>query len=251
MSSNQSFNYPFRIGDSTSFGQALSQLDDKLDLIKRKISYFDTYNITNVVTDSSMFSAQVNNLPANEALVINCNPFAYGDDNFVQGDVVLKIASGQMVHIKSLTGGVYYPKKINSHTDANTNQTLYNIEYEFSGSAPSVPTSTVDLNQDASIAKNIVFQNLASASIVNIYGLWSAMTKNTTTTTYEFSAATTEDDYLIRPFVEFYFCSVNTAGVAIPAERVEVDYTLTANATDQKWTVTINQPIDDLYIKVK
>ena len=60
------------------------------------------------------------------------------------------------------------------------------------------------------------------------------MTKNTTTTTYEFSAATTEDDYLIRPFVEFYFCSVNTAGVAIPAERVEVDYTLTANATDQK-----------------
>ena len=250
MSSNQSFNYPFRIGDSTNFGQALSQLDDKLDQIKRKISYFDTYNITNVVTDSSLFSAQINNLPANEALVINCNPFAYGDDTFVQGDVVLKIASGQMVHIKSLTGGVYYPKKINSHVDTSTNQTLYNIEYEFSGSAPSIPMSAVGVDEDAAIAKNIVFQNLASESLVNIYGIWDKMTKNASTTSYTIVAASS-GEYLIRPFVEFYFCSVNMSGVATPIERVEIDYTLAADVQAKTWTVIINQAIDNLYIKVK
>lgn len=254
MSTNKTFNYPYRIGDADSYGKVLSQLDDKLDQIKRQISYFDTYNITDVVIDSSTFSAQINSLPANEALVINCNPFAYGNDSFVQGDVILKIASGQVVHIKSLTGGVYYPKKIKSITDETTNSVSYTIEYEFTGSAPTLPTTEVSVDTEANIAKNMIFKDLAANTSVNIYGIWSKMEKGDgdSTPTLKF-LANIYDEKIVRPFVEFYFGTTNKAGVILPDERVELEYSLTTTTEGDYtwWILSLVEDIENIYVKVK
>lgn len=244
MPSEKTFNYPVRIGSASEYGQVLADLNNKLDNIKRKISYFDTYNITATVSDSSVFSAQINSLPANEALVINCNPFSYNGESFVPGDIVLKISSGQIVHIKSLTGGVYYPSKVQGENNSFT------IQYTFSGAAPTMASSIVETpGSEASLAKDIIFKNLTTENPTNIYGLWEQMESNT----YEFDAYVTNneanDDYVVRPFIQFYLC-VN----GVPVEQVFLEYSLTLNTEGSlTWVITLDEELasGDIYIKVK
>lgn len=267
MSSTKSFNYPFRVDNKTSYGQALETLNTKLDTIKKQISYFDSYNITEAVSDSSMFSNQINSLPSNEALVINCSPFIYNSESFAPGDIVLKLSSGQIVHIKSLTGGVYYPSKMTAN--AGDKKSTYTVQYTFSGASPSAPTAIVPKPGDelTSPAKKIIFQNLVVDSSSNIYGIWDKMI----TKTYEIEAFTTsygeensQENYSIRPFIQFFLCTDvgedDTIDSAIPEEQIMLAYTLEKGENKKKkpiWKVTVDiddesfKKITNLYIKVK
>ena len=98
----QSFNYPFRIDNRDDYNEILKDLNEKIDLIKKRGSYFDFYNITNAVTDSNNFAAQINSLPFNEALVINTPPFYYSGENYSTGDVVIKNNIGQACSVYTM-----------------------------------------------------------------------------------------------------------------------------------------------------
>ena len=58
MSNTKTFNYPFKIGNAANYGQVLTDLNDKLDNIKKEVSYFDFYHISDAVTDANLFASQ-------------------------------------------------------------------------------------------------------------------------------------------------------------------------------------------------
>lgn len=260
--SKSGFTYPYRVGSSENYGKVLKDLDDKIEAVKKQISYFDTYNITTVVTDSALFASQLNALPLNQALVINCASFSDGSGTYTTGDVLLKLSNGQVVHIKSQTGGIYYPSEIEKSGE------LYSIKYSFSSTSPkqSDPESSVDVKTSstssdeitiATLAPSIKFNNLIPADSDNsyIYGIWDQLkaTEGSTEINYSFKSYWFEKEEstspeLIKPFIQIFMCDED----ALPSEQVYTEYTLTAPTTvGGDWVVTVGSDLNNYYIKVK
>ena len=69
------------------------------------------------VEAKEFFNAKVNALPPNSSLVINADEFSSDGVSYSRGDIILKDAYSRVVHIKSQTGGVYFPVKIEQEKD--------------------------------------------------------------------------------------------------------------------------------------
>lgn len=254
--STKTFNYPFRVGTDSEYGQVLNQLNTKLDSLKKQVSYFDFYNITGAVTNIDAFSAQLNNLPLNQSLVINTPPFNYNNENYAPGDVVVKNHLGEVYHIKSQTGGVFYPQKIEGSSG------YYTIHFGFSGSAPTTPSSSnaikdasgniIGYGNTASFAETISYANLQAIQSASIYGLWAKLTLNNNSYSYTFPVAKTTDsnntEIVVNPSIQFYLCATNSD---IPEEQVFIEYSLSHDNVN--WTVSVlaTDGSDNIYVKVK
>lgn len=248
----ESFNYPFRVGSSSSYGEALTQLNNKLESIKKNVSYFDFYNITSAVTNIDTFSAQLNNLPVNESLVINTPPFHYNHENYSTGDVIIKNHLGEVFHIKSQTGGVFYPQKIEGSNGS------YVIHFGFSGSAPTLPESnnikkaedgTITYDSSAPFAIDMKYAGLQSIESSSIYGIWQKLTYNTNNAVYICSFPIAKiGSSIINPSLQFYLCKASSD---IPEEQIYIEYNLSRNET--QWTVSVAGSLipGDVYVKVK
>lgn len=260
MSNKVEFKYPFRLGSATDYGTVLKNLNDKIDNVKKQISYFDTYNITTVVTDSTKFASQLNALPLNEGLVINAASFSDGSTTYTTGDVLLKLANNQVVHIKSQTGGVYYPAEIEKTGE------LYSVKYVFSGHAPkqtdgaqnvNVKTSTTTTGTTATLAPSINFSGLIPADSENsyIYGIWDRLNAEEDKTqiefsfkAYYFSETSGGTPSLIYPFIQIFMCDEYEA----PSEQAYVDFELVKpTSTNTNWVVKLDKSLNGYYIKVK
>lgn len=260
MSSKVEFKYPFKIGRAEDYGTVLENLNEKIDNVKKQISYFDTYNITTVITDSAKFASQLNALPLNEGLVINTPSFSDGSTTYTTGDVLLKLANNQVVHIKAQTGGVYYPAEIEKTGE------LYSIKYVFSGHAPkqtdeaqnvSVKTSTNTTGTTAKLAQSINFNGLIPADSENsyVYGIWDQLKAEASKTqiefsfkAYYFSETSGATPNLIYPFIQIFMCDESEA----PSEQAYVDFELVKpTSTNSNWIVKLDKSLNGYYIKVK
>ena len=256
--STKTFNYPFHIGTKDSYNVALTDLNNKLESLKKEVSYFDFYNITTAVTNSDEFSAQLNSLPLNQSLVINTSPFYYSGESYSLGDIVLKNHLGETYHISAQTGGVFYPQKIEGEDG------VYTIHFGFSGSSPTTSTSsniktsadgTVTYEDSAPFSKNMTYGGFTSTTASNIYGYWGVLTHDDENDVYKysFSEATTSDSsnntIVIHPSIQFFLCDSNNT----PLEQVFIEYSLTHNAENKQWTVSISDTIcpENLYVKEK
>ena len=148
--------FTFEAANEADFSTRLSALNNKIDSVKKQITYLDVYNITDTVTDKNTFNAKVNALMNNSSLVINTTPFFINDKLYNTGYIILKNNYEDLVNIKAQTGGIFYPSSIIK--DGNN----YAIKYEFSESSPSEKTSTAEVNTTAILAKQITFTNLTS-----------------------------------------------------------------------------------------
>lgn len=245
MSNTKTFNYPFKIGNAADYGRVLSDLNNKLDSIKKEVSYFDFYHISDAVTDASLFASQLNNLPLNQALVINTPPFYYNEDNYETGDIIVKNYLGETYHIKAQTGGVFYPQKIEGNSGS------YLIHFGFSGSVPTTASSSTALNQVATFAETMTFTGLQPATVSNIYGYWLPFTDSSgnATTTCSFTGKLSGSSK-ITPFLQFYLCE-NLNGVIEPKEQIVLEYEISWNESNNNVTIEVNDVIPNLYVKVK
>ena len=250
-----SFTYPFRVDNREDYKQILSDLNNKIDSVKKQVSYFDFYNITNAITDTNNFASQINALPFNEALVINTPPFYYNGENYATGDVIIKNNTGNIHHIKAQTGGVYYPKKITKDSAGD-----YSFEYVYASSMPTIEESLNSLKEqengtwvgEASFAEKITFTGLKSSNTAdsNVYGEYSTLYSNGT---YSFLIQYDSQGNDIIPYIQFFFCENN-----IPQEQIVIDYQLTKSADEDSnryWVVTpeldSTTNYSSIYIKVK
>lgn len=208
----------------TDYEKNIEYLKEKINNIKKEISYFDAYNITDVVIDSKTFPNQLSSLPLNHSLVINTEiPFSHNEVVYSRGDILLKQSNGKIVHIKAQTGGVYYPSKI---TESNG---TYTITYSYSPVPPSG-------DENAVVKKQIDFDNITQLASEQIYGLCEEMKNG------EYSFSKIEN---IQPVIQFFLKNDST-----PGEQIIIDYNLTTS-DDNKWIVTIEDTSNTYFIKVK
>lgn len=260
--------YPYHIDNEGNYQKALNDITNKLTEVKKRISYFDAYTITDVVTDSSNFASKTSTLPLNQALVINTSPFIYSGVTYSPGDVVLKLQTGELCHIKAQTGGFYYPFKITK----NEKDATYYIEYQYSANPPAENETVVNVGNNESVTghptEKITFQNISEIDVSSIYGIWTSdwtdvfsQEGDKIKLQHSFKAYFTTglgeggQDRAIKPFIQFFMQDVDEeTGEAIIGEQVYIDYSLTFTNKDSnqhEWTVEISPEASGLYMKVK
>lgn len=228
------------------YQERLNELDQAISKVKKNITYLDTLNIIDAVTDKKNFAAQINALTPNSSLVINTEPFNEGGINYSRGDTILKDANDVIHHIPGQSGGLYYPLKITQ------NGVNYNIEYKFTSAIPTLEYQTdetgenqkmIQIGESASVAENIMFGPLSGgeANNSNIYGLFTSA--NSVTLTLQ------SEGKFIEPMVEFYW--VSGSGNDVTMERVEIDYQLSYFAAGTLANLYNPLPDSGLYMKVK
>ena len=124
--------------------RSLSELKDyieyiqgKIQLATKELTYWDIYKLSSTVEKSSDFNKMVNELLPNTSLVINCNRFIWNSVEYNTGDIVIKLESGELLHVLNNNAGVYIPKW------DNTNKQL---KYEFSNT-PSSSAASIKLSE--------------------------------------------------------------------------------------------------------
>ena len=234
---NNTFKY-YKVGDSTDFNSALKELDQKLSNVKKNISYLDVYNIVDACEDQQKFAAQTNALLPNSSLVINCDGFYFNNERYETGDIILKLANNQIIHIKAQTGGIFYP------SDVSVDGGNLKITYSFS----TVPPEE-DESSDGKLAKIMTFSSLSVEQKSNIYGLWQSVK--------EPFAGQYYDNKLIEPYIKFYLVHKEENEEYKPVEEICLDYTLILEG--QNYKVGIDSSFFDennnlkvpIYMKVK
>lgn len=209
------------VGTPALFQQDLMFLNEKLEAVQKRLTFYDFYNIAAIVEDPSLLQTTINNLLPNTALIINTN----NAGNYNRGDIVFKTSTGDIQTIRAQSGGLYYPSQIIK--EGNN----YTLKYSYSASSPSELTSnaTVAPSTVASLAKTITFKGLKDADQKEgiAYGVikqrgeenWNSIK----------AVATPEDNKLIWPVIKF-FTNWN--------EEVYFTYTLTpATKAGEKFTI--------------
>ena len=227
------------MGKLEEFQNKLNTLISEIATVKKNITYYDVYNITDAVYDKNEFDAKVNALVNNSSLVVNtAGPFASNEVMYYPGDIVLKNATGDIIHINAQTSGTYYPKKIESAKDGTGSYTIY---YGYVKDTPEIESSKVAVNSpnDAEPAQTISFSGLTAANPERsaIYGIYSKFEGT------EFHIQT--GGASVRPLIKFYL--VDTNGQV--AEEISLEYTLQMGTNEH--IVKIGKAIANLYIEVK
>ena len=216
------FTKPFSVGNPEDYKRALEELYNKISSVKKDISYLDIYNITQVCIDKNQFAAQMNTLTPNSSLVINSESFSYNNEHYETGDIMLKLANGEVIHIKAQTGGVFVPTTVQ---ESGNNLTL---TYEFSTEIPQEGSTT-------SI-------KLSKTDGAGVYSYWGLATESFDQKFDQTSGK------VIKPYIKFYFVDSNNQ----PVEEVIVTYTLVPNNVNKTYKVQFSSAVDNkLYMMVK
>ena len=209
-----------RTRTAQSFGDALENLNNEIAQVRKEITYLDVYNIVDTVVSQENMAAQINALTPNSSLVVNTAPCELNGVNYARGDVILKNAHNEIIHIPGTTGGVYYPKQIAA--DGNGN---YTLQYQFTPQDPilnetaNAVAESLDSNiwSVSSVVQNINFP-LTTSSTSSIYGQ-EKLISNSELQIDNFNSS-------IPPIVEFYFCKLSGSSY-IPVEKIDLEYSIT------------------------
>lgn len=236
-------NKTFKCSNSSDYKKALEDLQKDLAEVKKDITYLDVYNITEVCEDKTTFSSKANALAPNSAMVINTEPFFYNDDTYNTGDIILKMANEDTIHIKAQTGGIFYPSAVIKNKDGVD----YSIQFSYMPTDPKEPESSFEIVDDtvkdyvpADFAKKITFEGfkVPSTEITNVYGYWGAFT------TYKKFRKINS----VKPYIKFYYISKNGS------EEVSLDYNLQEITEGDTLYYEINigdVPTNTLYVLIK
>lgn len=242
-----------KINNESSYKDELNRLNNELNSITKNITYLDAYNIIDSVEKPETFNAKVNALVPNSSLVINAESFTKDGVSYSRGDVILKNANSQVVHIKSQTGGVYYPSAV---TVEDEKSQLYSVIYKYQGSKPEKEdladkniVNIVNINNlqedeeipNAPFKDTIRFQGFNFTQDTNyVYGLWEPVTTLIPKFTY--------NEKNIIPYIKFYTVT-GGEGNKMPNEEVIIDYKL--ELINDSYQVTPEENNLNLWMKVK
>ena len=182
---NEIQNETKKVGVAALFQQDLMFLNEKLEAVQKRLTFYDFYNIAAIVEDPSLLQTTINNLLPNTALIINTN----NAGNYNRGDIVFKTSTGDIQTIRAQSGGLYYPAKL---TKSGNNYTL------------GQPAEDVSLGETANLSTSITFKGLTDASksegiaygVIKQYGEkdWNSIE----------AVATPKDNKLIWPVIKFF-----------------------------------------------
>lgn len=119
---------------------ALNYLNNKVDSVRKTVSFWDAYQIYGVLEQENTMAAQLTQLPNNSSVVNNmASPFNWIDSHneehtLYRGDILFKDYLGEVHLIPSTNKGVYKPIAI-TQNEPNTNN--FTITYSYSNDVTS------------------------------------------------------------------------------------------------------------------
>lgn len=135
------------------FEYNLQLINERINTLKKSLTYWDLYHITAQVNDSVDFAGAYNALQVGESLVINKEEENVNGVIFHRGDVLVKIDESNSIHIPSLSTGVYRPASLSL---VNNN---FIITYEYSPNLPE-EGATMQLTASGSVEAPDVAYNV-------------------------------------------------------------------------------------------
>lgn len=134
--SNQFHDYglPYKLASSLDqFMANIFYLEQKIAATTKRITYWDLYKITSVLTDSNSFHSAINNLSPYSSLIVNTKG-STGKEDYNPGDIFVKHNDGTYEHISAERGGIFYPSQITKASGEKNN--TYTIKYSYQAAAP-------------------------------------------------------------------------------------------------------------------
>lgn len=199
----------YQVGDNSDIKTALQALQEKIEAVTRQVTFWDVYNITQVLLSESDMVSKIAQLNAGEAAIVNANMIQNGSEIYYRGDVIYKMSTGDLLHIPAENKGVYQPS-----IEVNGNQITVTYTYTTTPPEEVISNPITISNQDA----YLVDVNIAGTGAVSL--------------PYTFTAVT-HSGRVLTPVIKFYYGKNNSF------EEFYPDYNWTTNGTTITVTVDL------------
>lgn len=200
-----------------SFKQDVEFLTRKMEAVRKTLSIWESYRITEVAFNRDELEYKLGALPPNSGLVVNfeADDLTIGDKQYSQGDVVFTDYIGNQYILKSFSGGYYYPYQIKQADTPG----VYQISYAYTTAAPVPDTITLGTETLQTPYKQIQLE-LEEADTKDRYDFSQSVGPETE---IEIPALFQSKDknVLIRPIVTWYF--VDPDNITIKTDRIYFD----------------------------
>lgn len=174
--------------------QALLYLNQKMNEINRSVSFWDVYNITQVLLNDNDLVSKIPLLNIGEAAIVNTNIITSGDTPRYRGDIAYRQSNGEILWISAENKGIYKPNIFYDETEGSLK-----IQYNYDTKpAQEGETETFEIKCDENDAYLIDVNVSASTGDVHF--------ENGTCT---FDAILINGS-LLRPMIKFYYSLGNS-----------------------------------------
>lgn len=200
----------------------LTILENKLDSVTRQVSFWDIYNVTQILLSDNDILTKLPKLNIGESAIVNTTRINNGQNVYSRGDLIYKNQDGDFIHIPAENKGVYVPEL--SYVGSNVK-----LKYKYSRDIPDTIEETLGYNT------------------LTGYCTDTDLLANVTTTNFVISInEVLYNNQLIQPIIKFYLGNTLTS-----SEEIYLDYTWKHNTTTHKIDITIIAPHPAIHIRVR
>lgn len=122
----------------------LEYLNRKLSVARKTITSWDTYKVSEVVTDTELLGAKIQGLSLNSSLVVNTPvSVTLAGKTYSTGDIVFKDINGAIHLLKSQPTGYFFPDRLQQVTINEVTNTLQ-LVFAYAAGSPSETEKIVD-----------------------------------------------------------------------------------------------------------
>lgn len=220
-----------------SFKQDVEFLTRKMEAVRKTLSIWESYRITEVAFNRDELEYKLGALPPNSGLVVNfeADDLTIGDKQYSQGDVVFTDYIGNQYILKSFSGGYYYPYRFQPVGESTG---VYEVSYAYTTAAPiaNADPYLLEYNNELTEPYEKIALRLQTADTNDRYNE-SQLIHGETSVTFEALYRKDENgDKLIRPVVTWYLADQDDYD--IKTDRLYFDEEWIYDATNKQIIIT-------------
>ena len=188
----------FTFDDLDDIKAALVELNNKLENCTRQISFWDIYNVTQVLLSDSDMNAKIALLNNGESAIVNANTIVNGNQTYWRGDILYRQLDGTLLYIPAENKGIYVPTLSYDETSH-----MLRLSYAYD-STPQDSEQEIIVDVDTSQQAYLLDVDVNSTNFSAVSG--------TGNSKYTISALYIDDNQttILRPIIRFYIATANT-----------------------------------------
>lgn len=140
----------FDIENETDIKSQLEYLNKKIDDLNRQVSFWDIYNVTQIIKGNADLAAKIPLLSIGEAAIVNVNVVSDEFETHHRGDIAYKMPDGSIEWIPAENKGVYKPSL--SYVNGNI-KLVYSYSTDFNN-----VEETIRINTENSYLYSAIFE---------------------------------------------------------------------------------------------
>lgn len=186
----------FTFNDLDDIKAALVELNNKLENCTRQISFWDIYNVTQVLLSDSDMNAKIALLNNGESAIVNANTIVNGNQTYWRGDILYRQLDGTLLYIPAENKGIYVPT-------LTYDETLHMLRLSYAYDAtPQDSEQEIIVDVDTSQQAYLLDVDVNSTNFSVVSG--------TGNSKYTISALKINPTTILKPIIKFYIATTNT-----------------------------------------